>query len=289
MQNGLDGFITQEFEYSNHGGRPLTMRLVRPRGDGPFPIILDLHGGAWCNSGPDECKGRDEALAAAGIAAAAVDFRHGDDAYPTSLIDINHAIRWVKANATKLAIRADRVALCGQSSGGHLAMLAAMRPHDPRYTTVALPPGSPGVDGTVACVAMTWPVINPLSRYRHFQRALDSTNPPSWASRSVLNCHDRYWKTEARMAEGNPMLALERGENVVAPPAVWIQARPDHVHDYRDPESPIPGNEPERFATNYRHAGGELAVRYIEIDRYDPRAAHAANEMLIEFFHKHLV
>ena len=43
------------------------------------------------------------------------------------------------------------VAISGQSSGGHLAMLAAMRPNDPRYTTIALPAGSPKVDATVKC------------------------------------------------------------------------------------------------------------------------------------------
>ena len=38
------------------------------------------------------------------------------------------------------------------------------------------------------------------------------------------------------MAEGNPMLILERGEKVLTPPAIWIQGQPDIVHDYRDPD-----------------------------------------------------
>ena len=37
------------------------------------------------------------------------------------------------------------------------------------------------------------------------------------------------------MEEGNPMLALERGEDVETPPAIWFQGRPDPVHEYRDP------------------------------------------------------
>ena len=42
------------------------------------------------------------------------------------------------------------------------------------------------------------------------------------------------------MAEGNPMLALERGETVMLPPAIWFQGQGDTLHDYRDADSPVP-------------------------------------------------
>jgi acetyl esterase len=277
-------FGTEDFEYLRHGDRGLKLRVFRPRGDGPFPAVIDLHGGAWCNGDLNECKARDEVLAASGLVAIALDFRHADDAYPTSLIDINYAIRWVKANAAKLGVRADRIGLSGQSSGGHLAMLAAMRPRDPRYLSVAPPAGSPVVDATVQCVAMTWPVINPLSRYRHARRARDTANPPAWVG-NIPERHDTYWKTEANMAEGNPVLALERGEKVMTPPALWVQGRPDIVHDYRDPESPIDGNEPERFVADYRKAGGSIELLYID---YATRAGNASHDPVTAFFHMHL-
>jgi len=217
-------FSTEDHEYVRHGERGLKLRVFRPRGDGPFPAVIDLHGGAWCNGDLNECKARDEVLAASGLIAIALDFRHAGDGYPSSLVDINYAIRWVKANAAKLGLRADRIGLSGQSSGGHLAMLAAMRPRDPRYGAIALPAGSPQVDAAVQCVAMTWPVINPLSRYRHARRARDTATPPAWV-RDIPERHDTYWKTEANMAEGNPVLALERGEKVLTPPTLWVQGR----------------------------------------------------------------
>ena len=65
-----------------------------------------------------------------GIAAAALQFRHGPDRYPSTLEDINYAVRWMKANASELGIDAGRIGIAGQSSGGHLAMLAAMRPSE---------------------------------------------------------------------------------------------------------------------------------------------------------------
>jgi acetyl esterase len=284
MPSGTFEFTTEDHEYVRHGERALKLRVFRPRGDGPFPAVIDLHGGAWCNGDLNECKARDEVLAASGLVAIALDFRHAEDGYPTSLIDINYAIRWVKANAAKLGVRSDRIGLSGQSSGGHLAMLAAMRPRDPRYVSVALPAGGPAVDATVQCVSMTWPVINPLSRYRHARRARDTANPPAWVG-NIPERHDTYWKTEANMAEGNPVLALERGEKVLTPPALWVQGRPDIVHDYRDPDSPIDANEPERFVADYRKAGGTIELLYID---YAARAGNASHDPVTAFFHRQL-
>jgi acetyl esterase/lipase len=277
-------FTTRDVEYLRHGDRRFMARLFVPQGQGPFPAIVELHGGAWCNGDLNECQTYAEALARNGLAVAALDFRHAGDGYPTSLADINYGIRWVKANAGELNTRADLVGAAGQSSGGHLAMLAAMRPNDPRYTAINLPSSAPAVDGSLRAVAMLWPVINPLSRYRHARRARAGANPPAWVG-NIPDRHDLYWKTEANMTEGNPMLALERGEPVKTPPALWLQGRPDPVHDYRDPEAPIPGNEPERFAANYRRAGGDIELLYMD------QAARQTDEGLapvVEFFRRHL-
>lgn len=275
---------TEEIEYLRHGERPLGLKLFRPSGKGPFPLVIDLHGGAWTKGDPSECDDRAAVLARSGIAVAALSFRHAADGYPTSLVDINYATRWAKANAERLGTRPDMIGLCGQSSGGHLGMLSAMRPADPRYAAIALPAGSPAVDATVRCVGMLWPVINPLSRYRHALRLRAGANPPGWTA-DIPERHDIYWGTEAKMAEGNPMLALEQGETVKTPPALWLQGRPDEVHDYRDPESAAGLNEPERFAANYRQAGGEIEIRYIE---QATRSSTPTYELLIPFFRKHL-
>ena len=119
-------------------------------------------------------------------------------------------IRCMKANAAKLNGNAKAVGLSGTSSGGHLAMLSAMRPNDPRYAAVD---GPAGVDATVQAIVMQWPVINPISRYRHARRLLDGANPPAWP-KGVPDRHETYWKTEAAMIEGNPITILEKGEKV---------------------------------------------------------------------------
>ena len=262
MSSPAGTFATTEVEYLRHGGRALRARLFVPDGAGPFPAVVELHGGAWCNGDLAECQPYAEALARGGVAVAAIDFRHAGDGYPSSLIDINHAIRWVKAHAAELRSRPDMVGIAGQSSGGHLAMLAAMRPADARYAAIPLAGGPPGLDARVGAVAMLWPVINPLSRYHHARRARDSATPPAWVG-SIPERHDLYWKTEAAMAEGNPLLALERGEALATPPALWLQGRPDAAHDYHDPDGDFPGSEPDRFAAAYRRAGGAIELMVV--------------------------
>ena len=273
LQAKTADFDVADREYLRHGDTPLLARVFVPRGEGPFPALVECHGGAWCMSDRFTEHLRHEYMASHGIVSIALDFRSGNtDPYPASVQDINYAVRWAKRNARELKTRPDLIGLSGQSSGGHLAMLVAMRPHDPRYAAIALPAGgasSPAPDASVRCVVMSWPVINPLSRYRHAKQALVSGG--DWA-KSIIPRHDSYWRSEANMAEGNPLLALERGEKVLTPPAIWFQGRGDGVHDYKDPDGDFPGNEPQRFVADYRNAGGDIALHYIEMDRH---AGHA--------------
>ena len=275
---------TDDIEIYRHGDRPMIVRLIRPDGAGPFPAILDMHGGCWCKGGPAECSVRGEVFASAGMASAALDFRQAADTYPSSLEDINYAVRWLKAHADELRLDAGRIGILGQSSGGHLAMLAAMRPDEPRYATLPLESGAPDVDASVRCVGMMWPVINPLSRYRRVVGLRAAGDPPAWVA-DLPERHDTYWVTEDNMEEANPMLALERGDAVKILPAIWFQGTPDPVHDYRDTESPLDLNEPERFAENYRKAGGAIEIAHVEQgNRSDP----ALLGPLVEFFQQNL-
>ena len=254
-----------DVEYLRHGQKPLLARVFKPRGAGPFPALVECHGGAWCMSDRFSEHLRHEYMASHGIVSIALDFRSGsEDPYPASVQDINYAVRWAKANAAGLKTRPDLIGLSGQSSGGHLGMLVAMRPRDPRYAAIPLPAGKPAQDASVRCVIMSWPVINPLSRYRHAKRDLASGK--DWG-KGIIPRQDSYWQSEANMAEGNPMLALERGEKLVLPPAIWFQGRNDVQHDYKDADSDFPGNEPQRFCANYKKAGGEIALEYIDMDR----------------------
>jgi acetyl esterase/lipase len=229
-----------------NGGEPLLARLYRPApGTGPFPCIVDVHGGAWTGSDRFNNEGIATEFARAGIVTLSLDFRMPPEAaYPASLQDINYGVRWMKAHAAEFGVRAEKVGLFGTSSGGHQVLLAALRPKDPRYAALRLEE-APDVDASVAFVISGWGVLDPLLRYR---LAKERRNEKMIAS------HDAFWRSEAAMEEGCPAAILERGEAVATPPALVFQG---------DADEWVPNAAAERLAAAWRAARGgrcELAL-----------------------------
>src|SRR5687768_9312636 len=105
----------EDVEYLRHGDKPLYMRIIRPAGPGPFPAMVELHGGVWTENDRTRSKVHHAAMAKAGIAIAALDFRQGEGGYPGSMQDINYAIRWLKASAVHAKTRPDLVGITGTS------------------------------------------------------------------------------------------------------------------------------------------------------------------------------
>ena len=274
----------EDVEYLRHGDQPLLARIYKPRGAGPFPLVIDLHGGAWCKKDRTSDAGTDEPLARSGVVVVALDFRMPPAAqYPSSLADINYAVRWCKSRAAALASRADRVGILGVSSGGHQALLAAMRPRDPRYAAIRLE-GKGDVDASVRAAILCWPVVDPLGRY-HYAKKLQGGEHSKQAEEWV-SCHEKYWSDEAEMREGNPTLALERAEPVQMPPLLYLQGTADLAH-------PKPSRE--QFIANYRKAGGRVELHlfegvgeaFITNDPTSPQSREAI-EKIIEFVHREM-
>jgi acetyl esterase/lipase len=277
----------EDVEYIRHGDTPLLARLFKPRGTGPFPLIIDLHGGAWNLGDRLMDTAINEPLAKSGVVVAALDFRMPPVApYPASLADINYAIRWLKTRATTLGSRPELVGVLGSSSGAHQAMLAGMRPHDSRYAALSLPAGAPAVDASLRCVILCWPVIDPLARYHYAKKLKAGGKPYPELVDLVLPLHDKYWQTEEAMAEGNPVLALERGERVALPPVLYIQGTNDSAH---------PRVDLDRFVGQYRKAGGQVELALFEgeaegfvIRKPSSPASGQALEKIIAFVHQQL-
>src|SRR5260370_4596540 len=81
----------EDVEYLRHGDTPLLARLFKPRGTGPFPVVVELHGGAWCLGDRLQDTGINEQLARSGILLTAVQFSPPPAAsYTGSTIDINY-------------------------------------------------------------------------------------------------------------------------------------------------------------------------------------------------------
>ena len=230
-----------DVEYQQQAGRAWMARVYRPQGTGPFPTIVDVHGGAWNRGDRLNDAVMDGALAARGILTVAIDFRQPPEVgYPASVCDLNLAIRWLKVHAQEFG-GTSKVGALGVSSGGHLVLLSGLRPRDPRYAALPLP-GHPEVDASLAYVVACWPVSDPLYRYQAAKAA---------GNASLVASHDAYWGTEAAMADGSPPLILERGEPVELPPALVIQRRVDRVH---------PLEMQERLVRWYRERGGHIEM-----------------------------
>src|SRR5690348_10721070 len=98
----------------NSAGRMLMARIYQPKGSGPFPTMLDLHGGAWNNKDRHAEERMDRAIAASGVLVVAVDLTLAPEApYPACIQDANYAVRWLKLNAPTWNGSASKIGVYG--------------------------------------------------------------------------------------------------------------------------------------------------------------------------------
>jgi acetyl esterase len=230
----------------NKAGRMLMARVYKPNGAGPFPIVLDLHGGAWNAKDRHAEEPMDRALAASGVLVVAIDMTLAPEApYPACVQDANYAVRWLKANAAKWNGGASKVGVYGSSSGGHVAELLAMRPRDPRYNAIPLPE-APNVDATIAYVAMRSPVSDPLARFKNAEQR---------HREPMMNNHKVFFVPWETIHESNPQEILERREPVTLVPLLIMQGALD--------DNVLPAVQ-EKFAKTYAAAGGDVQFQVFE-------------------------
>ena len=100
--------VVEEQECSRPDGSRMALRITRPRGEGPFPAVVDIHGGGWITGTRSDNAIIDNHLARNGIVAVAPEFRMPPLArYPVAIADIMLSVCWLKANARALGSRPD--------------------------------------------------------------------------------------------------------------------------------------------------------------------------------------
>ncbi len=234
----------EDVEYTRHAGEPLLARVYRPVDTAPFAAMVDVHGGAWVMGDRTQQQAIDQALAAHGVLIASVDFRQPPgNPYPTSLVDVNLAIRWLKSRLSAFGVpEGAKVGAFGGSSGGHVVILSAMRPNAPRYAAVPLA----GYDATLDFVVADAAVIDPHARYLKAQAE---------GRADLLERHALYWARAGDDEEGSPSLMLARGESVALPPLFLSQGTADQN---------VPVDWTRTFVQRYAAAGG--SVEYHEFE-----------------------
>jgi acetyl esterase/lipase len=118
--------IRRDLEFALPGGLgsdPLLLDLFVPKaGDGPFPLVIWVHGGGWEGGDKSPCPAL--GLLREGFAVASVNYRLTDEAiFPAQIHDVKAAVRWLRAHAKEHKLDPDRFGAWGASAGGHLVAL----------------------------------------------------------------------------------------------------------------------------------------------------------------------
>jgi acetyl esterase/lipase len=227
----------------NAKGRQLMARVYQPQGKGPFPAVLDLHGGAWNRKDRHAEEPMDRAIASSGVLVLAIDMTIAPEApYPACVQDANYGVRWLKSKAAQWNGDASRIGLYGSSSGGHVAELLALRPRDARYGAIPLPE-APNLDASVAYVATRSPISNTFARYENAEKR---------KRESMIKNNKTFFVPWDTIHESNPQEILERREKVTLVPLLVMQGALD--------DNVLPAAQ-EKFVATYKAAGGPIEYR----------------------------
>ncbi len=120
-----EGVVVREVD-----GHAVTADVMVPKGDGPHPVLVYLHGGGWVSGSPATHRKLGHRFAEAGYLTISIDYRLAPEhPFPAPFEDCLHATRWAAAEASRWGGDASRLAIGGDSAGGNLsaAVAAALR------------------------------------------------------------------------------------------------------------------------------------------------------------------
>jgi acetyl esterase/lipase len=195
-------------------------------GDGPFPVILHLHGGAFAIGDKRDIhvlaylKGLDR-----GYAVASINYRlSGEAIFPAGLQDIKAAIRWLRANAGRFHLDPNRFAACGGSAGGNYAAMVALTAKVPAFDDPSL--GNPEFPCHVQA-AVDW--FGPTDFLAMDEQLAESGLGPGDHS-EAHSPESRYLgakitEVHDRVRQANPMTYIHKE----MPPILIQHGRQDHL------------------------------------------------------------
>jgi acetyl esterase/lipase len=227
-------------------GRQLMARIYQPKGKGPFPVLLDLHGGAWNNKDRTANEPMARAIAASGVLVVSPDMTlAGEAPYPACVQDGHYAVRWLKMKAPGWHGDPATLGILGSSSGGHVGQLIAMKPRDPKYAALPLPE-APQLDVSIRYLATRSPISNTVARYKQAEKMKRD---------HMIKNNQAYWVPFETIEEGNPQSILDRKDHGPLPPLLVMQGGLD--------DNVLPSMQ-EKFVKAYQAAGGACDYQLFE-------------------------
>ncbi len=192
--------IIRDVEYARPGNNPLRLDLYVPGTKGPHPLFVWIHGGAFM--GGD--KGRffwtplPKSLPQRGYAVASINYRlSGQATFPALVQDAKAAVRWLRANAGRYELKADRIVVGGESAGGYLSAMLGTSGGitELEDLTMGNPRESSRVQGVVDFFGPTDFLRMDASVPRSCEKAAPHSDPRSPESRllgcSIRDCPDK--------------------------------------------------------------------------------------------------
>lgn len=208
----------------------IEVRIYTPKGDGPFPGVVYMHGGGWvvCDLATHDNLCRALSCRAEAVVVAVHYRRSPEFKFPVPLEDSEDAARWTAANAATLGIDSERLAIAGDSAGGNMATVIAARAREAEGPALALQ-------------VMVYPVTDLSSQ--------DTPSHKEFAEDHFLTASSMNWFTSHYLAEPedarNPHVSPAFLEDLRGlPPALIITAECDPLRD-----------EGEAYARRLQEAG----------------------------------
>lgn len=153
------GRVSVEYDvvFGTGGDRDLRCNIYRPPQQSTGrPAVLLVHGGGWVRGDRSQLHGYGILLGRHGYVCVATEYRLATESHwPAQLHDVKAALRWMRANAGHLGIDPQKIAVSGNSAGGHLALMLAATQNLPEFEGEGRNPGAGTQIG--ACVAFYAP------------------------------------------------------------------------------------------------------------------------------------
>lgn len=154
-QKPLEAREFRDVVYDTHSEAQKLDLYLPETGEGPFPLVVFIHGGAWF--GGDKADGQEAAwvtLRSQGYAVASINYRlSGEAAHPAGILDCKTAIRYLRANAEQYHLDEEHIAVAGDSAGGHYALMTALTEDYPDFLDLS---GSYAQEDSGVCCVVAW-------------------------------------------------------------------------------------------------------------------------------------
>lgn len=163
MNSTSENRITEYFDIKYDtlsNSQTLDLYLPKEESGSRFPLIVFIHGGGWFTG--HKSDGQESAwvtLTNKGYAVASINYRLSTEApHPAGIIDCKTAVRFLKGNAATYNIDPDRIAVAGDSSGGHYALMLALTMRNDDFEDLTR--GFPEQNSDVQCAVAWYPATD---------------------------------------------------------------------------------------------------------------------------------